>query len=238
VEVVKRVVIPEGTEPVEVKVVELTVPDHLIVSLEPASQVVEPGETAVFLEIITLSPDVPKEWICTRNLEATVVFHVGDLAKLKQVVRVHPIPPVPWCLEAVNPHGNNVPGEKRSDNAKSKAINPDGFYEIQWPKMWVEEGILPRAMWAGTVERPMAVELPPRLVKAIVDLNTDVVIKLTEAPGAAPSIKKIGSTNGQAAAVMAHITLPSDLVLTAAVVDPDGNVWLARTACLVPPPPK
>ena len=56
------------------------------------------------------------------------------------------------------------------------------------------------------------------------------VIKYTQAPGAEPTSKTIGSTTGQAGAVIVHITGPDELV----VVSVDGQ----RTTCFVPPPPK
>ena len=55
-------------------------------------------------------------------------------------------------------------------------------------------------------------------------------IKYTQAPGAEPSEKKIGSTNGEAGAVFTHITGTGD----AFVFSGDG----VREPCLVPPPPK
>lgn len=61
-----------------------------------------------------------------------------------------------------------------------------------------------------------------------------IVVKFTEAPGAAPSIKEIGSTTGKAGAVTWHITLLTDPVVTAK--DASGNT--ASCTCLVPPPPK
>jgi hypothetical protein len=56
------------------------------------------------------------------------------------------------------------------------------------------------------------------------------VIKYTQALGAAPTSKTIGSTTGQAGAVIVHITGPDELV----VVSEDGS----STTCFVPPPPK
>ena len=53
-------------------------------------------------------------------------------------------------------------------------------------------------------------------------------VKITEAPGATPSIKPM------AGAVTAHITLNADALITA--LDASGGV--ASVACLVPPPPK
>jgi hypothetical protein len=60
-------------------------------------------------------------------------------------------------------------------------------------------------------------------------------IKYTQAPGATPSIKAIGSTNGQAGAIAWHIIGNGDMQVYA--VDDSGN-QSATVACLVPPPPK
>jgi hypothetical protein len=60
-------------------------------------------------------------------------------------------------------------------------------------------------------------------------------IKYTEAPGASPKIKKIGSATGQAGAVDWHVIGSGDAAMFA--VDFSGNVS-DRVACLVPPPPK
>ena len=131
------------------------------------------------------------------------------------------MPPEITCIESVNPHGNNIPGKNRSENAKSKAQNPDGFYQL----------------FAEDICDP-----EPEIYVSYIGANpylfgpfeSGVVIKFTEAPGAAPSEKKIGSSNGQAGAVICHITLPSDPVVIA--VDASGN--MNRCLCLVPPPPK
>ena len=55
-------------------------------------------------------------------------------------------------------------------------------------------------------------------------------VKYTEANGATPSVKKIGSDSGQSGAVDFHITGTGDLV----VVSVDGTT----ATCPVPPPPK
>lgn len=60
-------------------------------------------------------------------------------------------------------------------------------------------------------------------------------IKYTEAPGAPPSEKSIGSANGRAGAVAAHLTGPGDAVVYA--TDVSGNV-AEPARCLVPPPPR
>ena len=126
-------------------------------------------------------------------------------------------PPEVWCVESVNPHGNNIPGEKRSDKAKDKAQNPDGFYQL-----FAEDN-------CSDVED---IEI---FVSGFGPFKSGDVVKITEAPGATPSMKKIGSANGQAEAVVAHLILDSDPVITA--VDGNGNIGPCGD-CLVPPPPK
>jgi hypothetical protein len=56
------------------------------------------------------------------------------------------------------------------------------------------------------------------------------VVKYTEANGSTPSEKTIGSTNGQAGAVLVHITGTGDMG-----VRTSGS---GITVCYVPPPPK
>jgi len=125
------------------------------------------------------------------------------------------------CVESVNPHGNNIPGENRSDNAVSKGKNPDGFYQILAEDICDAEP----EIFVGTSDNP----------RLFGPFTSGIVIKFTEAPGVSPSMKKIGSANGQAGAVTWHITLPADPVIT--VVDDAGNVTVC-TDCLVPPPLK
>jgi hypothetical protein len=60
-------------------------------------------------------------------------------------------------------------------------------------------------------------------------------IKYTQAPGAEPSQKEIGSPSGEAGAVAYHITGQGDMQVYA--VDAGGN-QSAAVSCLVPPPPK
>ena len=60
-------------------------------------------------------------------------------------------------------------------------------------------------------------------------------IKYTEAPGATPTQKKIGSDKGNSNAIDWHITGNGDAYIYA--VDASGNTS-SDAACLVPPPPK
>jgi len=131
-------------------------------------------------------------------------------------------PPEVGCLETVNPHGKNVPpaGYTTLPGAKG-GQNEDGFYELTAvddvdpnPKIYlVDTG-------SGTVFGPFA---------------SGTKIKYTEAKGATPTQKKIGSGQGQAGAVDWHITGNGDAAVYA--VDASGN-QSSSVSCLVPPPPK
>jgi hypothetical protein len=120
------------------------------------------------------------------------------------------------CTETTNPHGKNVPpaGFTTAPGTNPKSgQNPDGFYVIGTTTgedvVFVEDG------GSGTVFGPFA---------------PGTKIKYTQAPGATPGEKKIGSSNGQAGAVLVHITGTGD----AFVFSGDG----VRVPCLVPPPPR
>ena len=72
----------------------------------------------------------------------------------------------------------------------------------------------------------------------VIDLGSNTVfgpyaggaaIKYTQAPGKTPSEQKIGSTNGQAGAVLVHITGTGRFKIV------QGG---STQTCLVPPPPK
>jgi hypothetical protein len=112
----------------------------------------------------------------------------------------------------VNPHGKTIPpaGLTPPGTNPKGGENPDGFY------------LLP-----GTSDQEVTVT----------DLGSGKswtfaggsVIKYTQAPGGTPETKKIGSTTGQAGAVLVHITGTGDFQITL------GNV---TQTCLVPPPPK
>jgi len=196
--------------------------DGLIVTLEPlVHQEITSGTTVTFVETVTLTEDAPQ----CHTLYATVTFYANSYPEEGAVIGVQKlaihvkdiVSPEVWCVESVNPHGNNIPGEERSDNAKSKAKNPDGFYQL-----FAEDNC----------DDVAEIEI---FVSGFGPFASGDVVKITEAPGATPVCKKIGSSNGQADAVAAHITLPADPVVTA--VDTSGNVGTCL-GCLVPPPPK
>ena len=118
---------------------------------------------------------------------------------------------VPFCTESVNPHGQNVPPAGSTTlPGPNGGQNEDGFYQIG-----SDAGTAVRILTGGVFFGPFP---------------SGSVVKYTQAPGSTPSSKTIGSANGQAGAVIIHITGPDELV----VVTVDGQ----RTTCFVPPPPK
>jgi hypothetical protein len=131
-------------------------------------------------------------------------------------------PPTVACDEGTNPHGKNVPPAGHTTLPGSKGgQNEDGFYRLLAhdlvdpnPQIFViDQG-------SGTVFGPFA---------------SDTTIKYTEANGATPRQKRIGSGSGQAGAVAWHLIGRGDAIVYA--VDSSGN-RSAAVSCLVPPPPK
>lgn len=126
------------------------------------------------------------------------------------------------CKETTNPHGQNVPPAGSTTLPGSKGgQNEDGFYEL------TIDGKYPVGTEVFVTDADGSGPFGP--------FDPGDKVKITEAPGATPSSKSMGSTNGQAGAVVAHITLTSDAVIYA--VNPAGKI-LDRNTCLVPPPPK
>ena len=141
--------------------------------------------------------------------------------------------PKVWCVEGVNPSGKNIPPAGWSTLPGRKGgQNEDGFYQLCYcvPPCWPtpDDPVDPSSMsiWVGTKD----------LGPLFGGYDNEVVVKITEAPGAIPAEKKIGSQKGKAGAVKSHITLPSDPVLF--LVDINGDVIARCGKCLVPPPPK
>ena len=131
-----------------------------------------------------------------------------------QVGEVDRTRPEAACVETVNPHGSKVPPAGSTTLPGSRGgQNEDGFYELL------------------AVDNLPGVQI---FVNGFGPFNSGDKIKVTEAPGAIPSQKKIGSIIGQAGAILWHLILNSDPVMTA--IDAAGNV--TTVTCLVPPPPK
>jgi len=184
------------------------------ISWDAASKNVISGEDALFTETISASLAAPQGDTVLCSVDFLVDGELLD--GFTQSVTVH-IPdvtaPEPSCVEGTNPHGKNVP--------KATNQNPDGFYLLGAidnldpdPQIWVMDG------GSGTIFGPYA---------------SGTTIKYTQAPGATPSEKKIGSSNGQAGAVTVHLKGTGDAFVFA--TDASGNES-AAVACLVPPPPK
>ena len=124
-------------------------------------------------------------------------------------------PPAVSCLESVNPHGNNIPPAGSTTLPGGKGgQNEDGFY-----RLIALDAVDPNPqIFVGTAATPLLFG----------PFASGTTVKITEAPGATPSIKPM------AGAVTAHITLNADALITA--LDASGGA--ASVACLVPPPPK
>lgn len=126
------------------------------------------------------------------------------------------------CIETTNPHGKNVPPAGHTTLPGPKGgQNEDGFYLLGAtddtdpdPQIFV-------------VDTGTGTEFGP--------FSDGDKIKYTQAPGREPNRKKIGSDNGQAGAIEAHITGQGDAEVYA--VDAAGNES-ERVSCRVPPPPK
>ena len=119
------------------------------------------------------------------------------------------------CTETTNPHGQNVPLDGSTTlPGPNGGQYEDGFYLISSN---TGVNVFVKDTGSGTIFGPFP---------------SGTKIKYTQAPGATPSSKKIGSTNGQAGAVKFHITGTGD-----ALVFPTGEPTHGAL-CKVPPPPK
>ena len=120
------------------------------------------------------------------------------------------------CTETTNPHGQTVPPAGSTTlPGPNGGQNEDGFYLLTTSPQPVSVFVVDSG--SGTVFGPFP---------------SGTKIKYTQAPGATPEQKKIGSTNGQAGAVLVHITGTGDAFVFP-VNEPNNGVF-----CLVPPPPK
>lgn len=132
-----------------------------------------------------------------------------------------PVPPRLACTETVNPHGKKTPPAGSTTLPGPKGgQNEDGFYEL-----FGSDNVDPTVeifVTDAAGSGPFGPFAPGDKVK------------FTEAPGATPSSKPMGSANGQAGAIVAHITLTGDAIITA--TDAAGNT--TSITCFVPPPPK
>ncbi len=201
---------------VEVEVVPQATCDdpEVTVSWNPASQTVVSGEDAIFTETISASLAAPQG----DTVECTVEFLVdGELLDgFTQTVTVHindVTAPTIACEQGTNPHGKTIPPAANQ--------NPDGFYQLL-----SEDNVDPD---------PQIFVLDSETGMVFGPYPSGTTIKWTEANGASPSEKKIGSGNGKAGAVTVHLKGQGDALVVA--LDASGNESDA-VACLVPPPPR
>jgi hypothetical protein len=119
------------------------------------------------------------------------------------------------CVEYVNPHGKTIPpaGLTPPGTNPKGGENPDGFYQVGTPGSSGPYYVMD--LGSGQLFGPF---------------SGGTVIKYTQATGATPSQKSIGSTNGQAGAVSWHITGTGDFEIIGGGGPPQ--------VCLVPRPPK
>lgn len=147
--------------------------------------------------------------------------------------RVHVNPINLDCVETVNPHGQTVPPAGSTTLPGPRGgQNEDGFYQLQaiGGEAFVQIFVLDKGKdnIPGTTDDTVFPSAPPGFAHG-------TNIKYTEANGATPNMKKMGSGSGQAGAIAAHITGNGDAgVFT---VYPDGT-RSGVVQCHVPPPPK
>ncbi len=124
-------------------------------------------------------------------------------------------PPELTCTETTNPHGKNTPPAGSTTLPGSKGgQNEDGFYLVEA----FDELDETLEVW----------------VSGFGPYLSGDKLKITEAPGVTPEEKKMGSDNGQADEIAAHLMLDADPVVS--VTDDSGNQTVI--GCLVPPLPK
>jgi hypothetical protein len=119
------------------------------------------------------------------------------------------------CAPTTNPAGKQIP--LAGTNPKS-GQNPDGFYELS-----ATDNVDPD---------PDIFILDPATGTVFGPFDSGTAIKYTQAPGATPTAKKMGSG---LSAVAWHIIGQGDAVVFA--VDAAGN-QSTPVSCNVPPPPK
>lgn len=126
------------------------------------------------------------------------------------------------CTESVNPSGKNIPPAGWSTEPgtnPNSGKNPDGFYKLG----------------PDCPSSVVCISYVGAEGSCVTTVPSGVTVKFTEAPGiSAPMIKKMGSANGKAWHVYAHIILPADPVITVMY----NCEFICASICPVPPPPK
>ena len=131
-------------------------------------------------------------------------------------------PPLAACLPGPNPHGKKIPPAGNSSLPGAKGgQNEDGFYDLM-----AEDLVDPN---------PLVYVMDEATGHVFGPYPAGTIVKWTQAPGAQPSEKKMGSTKGSAGAVDYHLKGQGDMLIYA--VDVSGNAS-NPLVCLVPPLPK
>ena len=188
-------------------------------SFDPASQVVNAGEDAVFTETISVSAGPGEQgqtyecddW-ATINGEPMVDADGNTIFEHKIITVPDTTPPEAACAPTTNPGGSNVPAAPGNGG---QGQNQDGFYELTATDNVDDDPDI------FLVDAASGVQFGP--------FPSGTKIKLTQAPGATPNQKPGPGV------IDWHITIQGDAFVYA--VDASGNVS-ARVACLVPPPPQ
>ncbi|MBI3443772.1 hypothetical protein HY008_03800 [Candidatus Woesebacteria bacterium] len=194
-----------------------------IVSLDPVAE----SFLGVFTSVTGRDEDLEcgptvdgKETLLSRDFDTGRI----DVLEVPEGTCVIDEPPVVECTESVNPHGAKIPPAGKSTppgTNPNSGVNEDGYYHLGAE----DDSGLPVDIFVTNLSGTFTAG--PYL--------SSTTVKITEAPGATPTSKPMGSSNGSAGAVTAHITLDSDALVFG--VDAAGNVSDPVT-CLVPPPPK
>ena len=175
--------------------------------------------------VVEFTYDVPVAPGSLGTDEIEACLDIGDAEVCETVEKnwIDTTPPEVACREFVNPHGKNIPPAGNTTLPGPKGgMNEDGFYLLAasddvWPTASIDIDVNGLGRPNGSPFR-----------------SGDVIKYTQKADGGDPVSKKIGSENGQADAVIAHIVSPGDAVVTAT----DGSGNEASVTCLVPKPPK
>jgi hypothetical protein len=187
---------------------------EVTISFDSLSETVTSGEDALFTETITASLAAPQGETVNCTVEFTVDGELLDGFTQTVTIAINDVTaPTIACEQGTNPHGKTIPPAANQ--------NPDGFYQLL-----SEDNVDPD---------PQIFVIDSETGMIFGPYPSGTTIKWTEANGASPSEKKIGSGNGQAGAVTVHLKGQGDALVVA--VDASGNVSDA-VACLVPPPPR
>ena len=161
----------------------------------------------------------------TDTIEAcfTVADPTGQTGCAEATVRwADTTPPLAACLPGPNPHGEHIPPAGWSSLPGAKGgQNEDGFYDLM-----AEDAVDPDPQVFAVDEATGFVFGP---------YPAGTIVKWTQAPGAPPAEKKMGSDKGKAGAVDFHLRGQGDMLIFA--VDASGNAS-DPLVCLVPPLPK